>query len=266
MPICALCLSEVDKLIKSHSIPDFILQESRSRTNGRALLFKKDQEGKLIQYDWKEPMLCANCEAHLSSNYESKLKMVLYQKPSKGKVEVVHSGDDYGVIKSKYAPSVLDALVSILWRASMSNLDIFKHINLDAEISERIRARINPEPDEKVTYEDHVDVFLIKMVVPSIPDHKSGLLITTPYKVSDVEDAEVYIFTLSRYAVLFCTYPQGSGRKQKVKNAKRIRVLRRNTRLIRFLKMPFDHLAASQDLVNAVNREIHNRQKTKLQD
>lgn len=84
---CKLCqrtVAEVGPLQQSHVIPHFILKKSKS--SGKALSFQMDDlRYRLIQDDWKEPMLCGKCE-HLIKKHEDFLQEVLYQKKNEGHI------------------------------------------------------------------------------------------------------------------------------------------------------------------------------------
>jgi len=258
---CALCLKPVDSLIESHIIPNFILQDSKSKSNGKSLLFENESEKRLIQFDWREPLLCAECEDHFSRNYENPLKWVFFQRPSRKKVVVLSSRKDSTTLLTKYAPNLLNAFLSILWRASVSKQDIYKHINIPDKFCNILRKQVLSRNLEFNISDDCFDVLVIKMTVPTIDNYKGGVFISTPYEVEGMHGKRAFLFTLSRIAVLFILYENGRGRESRADGLRRLGVLKRNRRIVRVPKIPYDHFAAAKDLVAEVLRELASQER-----
>lgn len=133
---CRLC--KRDRHLKnSHIIPEFLyssLYDEKHRFHRVSI--KENEKNKLIQKGVREYLLCGDCEQKLSK-YETYASKVF-----KGGVELgfSHEGNLIHLDGIDYVKFKLFAL-SILWRASISSLDVFEHINLGPH-EENIRGMI----------------------------------------------------------------------------------------------------------------------------
>lgn len=122
---CRLCKRD-RQLKNSHIIPEFLyssLYDEKHRFH--RISIETDEKNRLIQKGVREYLLCGDCEQKLSK-YERYASKVF-----KGGVElgISHEGNLTHLDGINYVKFKLFSL-SILWRASISSLDVFEHINL----------------------------------------------------------------------------------------------------------------------------------------
>lgn len=134
---CRLCLRSegiAGKLQNSHVIPRFLI--AKSKTRGRAIHFnatsKKIRE---TQEDWKEPLLCYDCEQFLSVSYENFLNDVLFLRR---KVKSIYEDESNIVLRASHDRLAL-SLLSIFWRAAEASSEIFKLIAIPEYMREELR-------------------------------------------------------------------------------------------------------------------------------
>lgn len=125
--VCALC-RESPNLCDSHIIPEFFYKPTYDGgKRGRAKeLTRKTGRWRAMQKGHREPLLCTKCEQFLNLEYENYVKEVWYDE---GKLPdpvttdlVVLEGLDYRRFKL--------CMLSILWRASVSQLSMFGQVSL----------------------------------------------------------------------------------------------------------------------------------------
>lgn len=144
-PSCRLCLRVVP-LCRSHVIPEFLftlLYDDKHRFIEVVDMLR----GNVIrgQKGYRERLLCRECESHLN-RYERHARR-LFIDPLPVKVSKLRR--NHGNLE--YARSKLFFL-SVLWRASISTLEIFKHVQLGPH-EERVRQMVfNNDPGEAETY------------------------------------------------------------------------------------------------------------------
>lgn len=140
---CEMCRSS-EPLQRSHILPRSYFKGLKK---GCGQLYEvkasENTEARLTNADPKEELLCRDCEQFLSYNYEKYGTRLL--KSSK-----IKAGKDIVTFKSFRYKEFYLYLISILWRASISNLDRYRHINLGGSINnllchcvKNIRMKIN---------------------------------------------------------------------------------------------------------------------------
>ncbi|WP_141202169.1 hypothetical protein [Oceanimonas doudoroffii] len=126
---CRMCNAS-ETLQKSHIIPRSYFKSLKDK---RGQLFSVTcggtSEAKLTNSDPKEYLLCRECEQYLSEIFERYGTRLL-----KDRRKVKRSGDCVIFENFRFKEFYL-YLISILWRASISGLSKYKHINLGDEIN-----------------------------------------------------------------------------------------------------------------------------------
>ena len=119
--VCKLCKKD-KKLLNSHIIPEFIykpLYDEKHRFH--VISTYKTKHKPIEQKGIREKLLCADCEQHLSA-YEGYAKKVLF-----GGVQISVQKENGGIVISEINYKYFKLFqLSILWRASVSNLKMFK--------------------------------------------------------------------------------------------------------------------------------------------
>jgi hypothetical protein len=142
--VCKLCLKEA-VLKKSHIIPKKYFNKIRDE-NGAYFEISKNGE-RPYNYDYKEKLLCGECENLLNKNYEQYGNHMFDRKPpyrSDKELRIMNYNHDVAYLY----------YWSIFWRASVSTHDIF----------EKIRAIIPPNMKESIR------CALLLGRIPTIPD------------------------------------------------------------------------------------------------
>ncbi|HZX16973.1 MAG TPA: hypothetical protein VFF22_08950 [Pseudomonas sp.] len=125
---CGMCSSS-EPLQNSHIIPRSYF---RSLKNGCGQLYEVSSsekvKSKLTNSDPKEELLCLNCEQFLSLTYEKYGTRLL-------KDEKIKYGKAFVIFKSFRYKEFYLYLISILWRASISKIARYDHIDLGNSIN-----------------------------------------------------------------------------------------------------------------------------------
>lgn len=141
--VCKLCLAS-SELKYSHIIPEFFYRYMYDEKS-RALLVEPEYLGKTpIQKGSREYMLCLGCEERLNvyETYVAKLWKKHFPEKVEGAIFIMKI--DYSLFRLFH--------LSILWRASVSTLDFFKHVSLGKH-EEIIRTMIlNNDPGKADQY------------------------------------------------------------------------------------------------------------------
>lgn len=146
---CKLCLNDTD-LVNSHIIPEFFFKPLYEKV-GNSFRFNvvpldNSQNLRYKQKGLTEKLLCINCEKQLSI-YEDHARRVFY-----GGIGIwIKNGNPIEISGIDYSKFKLFQL-SILWRASVSNLDFFQGVQLGPH-EESIRLMIkNENPGIQLKY------------------------------------------------------------------------------------------------------------------
>lgn len=144
---CRLCEKEVP-LKKSHIIPEFLyssLYDEKHRFH--KLSIDENKKNTLPQKGVRELLLCGDCEQRLSK-YERYSSLIL-----NGGIELIikREGRLFHLEGVQYNSFKLFAL-SILWRASVSNLEMFSQVTLGPHEEVLRKMILNGEPGEECDY------------------------------------------------------------------------------------------------------------------
>lgn len=142
---------------KSHIIPDFMykdLFDEKHRLYTVTVIKNKDIKDRLRQTgEYEGQILCQSCDNEVLGKLETYARKVLYGgSPIKLQNRVYENGIKYTYCeKIDYLKFKL-FLLSILWRASISKLPMFKNVNLGPH-EDKIRQMImNSNPDDPMKY------------------------------------------------------------------------------------------------------------------
>ena len=185
--ICRLCLLDKTLLKKSHIIPKFMYKGIISEDNKIIQTNLNDTtKKKTIRTGAYEPhILCQECDNNVIGKLESYASELLFGNWARqlngiklsneisqdGIKSLRVQGVDYNKFKL--------FLLSILWRASVSDQALFKKVILGSALEERLRDKIvNQEADEDDEYEVSVIIF-------NPPKTSITRIITQPIFVKD---------------------------------------------------------------------------------
>lgn len=201
---CRLCLS-TEQLCESHIIPEGLfssLYDEKHRMIGVAV-GAQNKRAEFLQKGFREALLCQNCETFMNREYEHygidtfrKIASQDFNDPlhvrriqDKENEGIIIGGIDYKRFKL--------FLLSILWRASVSNREEFNQIEL-GEHNDIIRQMIlNGNPEERFVYP-----FIVFMLTGEIDN-----TILSPAYVP-IEDISCYQFVFCNLFVWFAVTNQ----------------------------------------------------------
>lgn len=144
---CKLC-RENKTLMNSHIIPEFIYKPLYDDNHRFHVLSTYQKKGRTIeQKGIREKLLCGDCEQHLS-RYENYARRVLF-----GGVEIVVQNENRGISVSEIDYKCFKLFqLSILWRASVSNHQMFKNVRLGKHESIIRKMILSDIPGQKEMY------------------------------------------------------------------------------------------------------------------
>jgi len=119
------------KLSLSHSIPRAYIK--RTKTNGKTITINNGGVSSISNFDPKELMLCDECESLISKNYENYGVSVLRTRSN------VIKHKEYILFKNINYEKFYLFLLSILWRASISELVFYNTVTNVERLSESMR-------------------------------------------------------------------------------------------------------------------------------
>jgi hypothetical protein len=218
--ICQLCKTEKRLIRRSHIIPDFMYN---GLFNEKHFIADFDLTGKRDTrlypngfYD--SNILCKECDNILIGRLESYAKVVLFG--GKGKRsdyhEIAQEIDIFGnkilhVKNIDYKRFKL-FLLSVLWRASISKQEIFRHVNLGCH-EDIIRKMIyDSNPGNESEYPMSILLFTPNDICPTE-------FITNPFPVGNDENIS-YIFTINSMII---NYKIFGGKDMEIYNRLMIR-------------------------------------------
>lgn len=140
METCKLCLKNKE-LRKSHIVPDAFFQYvKKEQDNGRHIVITRDSNY-WGQDTYSEKMLCEVCERKFADNFEKYAADLLLHNPKNVGVTVTQFSDHIELSGVNYEKLKLFQM-SLLWRASISELDFYKGVSLPPQQEERLRVSL----------------------------------------------------------------------------------------------------------------------------
>ncbi len=136
--ICKLCLEDKPLLRRSHIIPDFMYQDIYDENHWihRGRPSEPSRRGRVPTGEYEGNILCKPCDNEIIGNYESYGSRALYggelpiaESPIFEQV-VTPAGQRITVCRNIDYRKFKLFLLSILWRASISDRDFFSDVNL----------------------------------------------------------------------------------------------------------------------------------------
>lgn len=202
MGICKLCLKD-SKLIKAHIIPEFMYKGMKDEKNvfykvTYDLDSKSSKKKKIQTGDFDKNILCAECDnGIIGARYERYAQLSMYGEdldpnilPDCKNFKFPTNNGGYTICTNIDYCKMKLFVLSILFRASVSNLEIFKEISLGAKHEERIRDILLNEvvPEEKE----------YPIVLTSFLKTKNSLknLIAQPKRIRYKNNINAYIFLI----------------------------------------------------------------------
>lgn len=188
---CALCRQD-RKIRRSHIIPEFLYEAMYDdKHRFHVLSVVKDQNDWMEQKGLREPLLCDDCETKIS-RFEDYARRLLkggaeFEFQRQGSVVIV-DGIDYQRFKLFQ--------LSILWRAGVSTLNLFQHVQL-GPYEEVLRKMVfDEEPGKQENF--GCVMFGLKNGIDAIAD-----LIVQPVRTRSDDGHHCYRFVFGGFQWVF---------------------------------------------------------------
>lgn len=199
---CKLCLKDKELIRKSHIIPDFMydgLYDEKHRFHEVTVTKDKDikTEGFRQTGGYEGQILCQSCDNEVLGKLEKYASQVLYGGiPNKIQKRDKDKGMEYTLYEKIDHRKFKLFLLSLLWRASISKLPIFKDINLGRH-EEKIRQMIIDNIlDDPVQYQCAMASYL------HLEEAKEYQFI----RPGSIEDDDGFVFLFSIGGILYFYY------------------------------------------------------------
>ena len=208
---CRLCLKE-KKLIKAHIIPEFMYSGMKAEDD-KNIFFEvtydldtnKSKPKKVQTGEFDKNILCSDCDNRiLGSNYERYAQKSMYGKGINPEIAPIcknyknpNDGAEYSICTNIDYGKMKLFLLSILWRASITDRKLFKEVSLGKKHEEIIR---------KMLYEGIIPEELeypILMTSFMRTDNSLKNLIGQPKKIKYQNGINGYVFLIDSIQFMF---------------------------------------------------------------
>lgn len=217
MPICKLCKEEKTLLRKSHIIPDFLYQElydAKHRLRKFDAIEKAKGVAKVFtpqSGEYEGGLLCQACDGGKIGQFETYLANILNNNSLSEEQRLVceeivnETGVEFTRVSNLDYNKLKLALLSILWRASISKRDVFSEVSL-GPYEEKIRTQL----DSEISGNDN-DISIIVMSWHN--DKKTAKDIIGQPRRHKENGKTYYSFVINGFIVIFYITPS-SVRKE----------------------------------------------------
>ncbi|GAA0402490.1 hypothetical protein GCM10009133_09030 [Cocleimonas flava] len=154
--ICKLC-GNVEHLRKSHAIPSSFIKETLN-SSGWAYTFRMENKGspEKTGNDIKDYLLCESCEQFLSKTYEHPfITLLKNDSVDRGKASLkktLHGHTFHFGSKKLSSIHAINFIISIFWRCSLLDIDLFKNFTLPDSCLEWMKEIVieNKKPESRL--------------------------------------------------------------------------------------------------------------------
>ena len=208
--LCKLCKQE-RKLIKAHIVPKFLYEKMKDEKNRfNSVSFNigdfENHKVKITQMEDYDPnILCQDCDNRIFGiGYERYAKNMLYGTECLTNIDLScqnyvnpDDGAEYSICENFDYVKFKNFLLSILWRASITERPSFSEVSLGEKHNERIRKILyeNLETDE-----DEYPIIITSFIRT---ENKFEDLISNPYRNRTKCGLNFYMFMINGYQFYF---------------------------------------------------------------
>ena len=211
MKKCSLCLQE-KKLIKAHIIPDFMYSGMKNEDDKNIfyevtynLDNNQSKSIKIQTGDFDKNILCEDCDNRIiGANYEKYAQTSMYGKNIDPEIKPdcknyinPNDGAEYSICTNIDYSKMKLFLLSVLWRASITDRPAFRDVDLGKKHEERLR---------KLIYKNIVPAeteYPIMMTSFLRTDHSLENLIGQPQRVRFKDGLNGYVFLIDSFQFIF---------------------------------------------------------------
>lgn len=256
-PSCKLC-GKIKPLQRSHIIPQSYYRRLKKGSNGQLLKVKDDEATPPIfsNSDPKDRLLCRDCEQFIDKTYEKAGTRFFMP----GSSTVVTS--DYVKIKNFKYRVIYLYFISILWRASESNLPQYQGLTL-GDFGPIVRGCISRKTlsiNPQIRIDHFIKVCVVRIVEASqvVPDIviKHCLMDMTMEKGKTHQDGIMFYFMVDGFLV--CYYLKAEQSFEIQKTAKYLSQLEERSS-IRIKKVDISELSQISDAFSTLTRKVLER-------
>ena len=207
---CKLCEQE-KKLIKAHILPKFLYEKMKDENNSFLTVnydikdFKNHKKKKVQIEDYDPKILCGDCDNRiLGRYYEDYAKIMFYGakfpteiNPECTNFKNPNDGAEYSICVNFDYKRTKNFLLSLLWRASITDRPFFDEVSLGSKHNERLRKILyeNIETDE-----DEYPILISSFIRTK---NKFDNLIFKPYRSRNKDGLTSYVFMIDGYQYIF---------------------------------------------------------------
>tara|TARA_R110001599_G_scaffold337246_1_gene555508 strand:- start:1067 stop:1897 length:831 start_codon:yes stop_codon:yes gene_type:complete len=206
---CHLCNSP-NELQDSHIIPRSYFKSLKGKS-GQLITVSTDESirAKLSNADPKEKLLCSDCEQHIGRNFEQYGTRLF-----KDHCKVTRTKEVVIFNQFRFKEFYL-FLISILWRASISSLPRYKHIDLGIKFNNLLRHCLK-ENTLKIQTSLRLDYFFKISVIRIIDktmqlndnEIKKTLFDFNYEKGASLDDGMLWYFMVDGFLIIYHLYPE----------------------------------------------------------
>lgn len=248
---CHLCQKEAE-LQESHIFPRSYFKRIKSG-GGQVLEITTDRDSQpsLSNFDPKEHLLCFECEQHISNKYEA------YGTQIFRKAQYIERERFHVKIKNFNYNKFYLFLLSILWRASISTIERYHHIEFDNKMNARFVACLLQEslrlsPSIKLDHFFRISILRIKDFSRQLDDDviKRLFIDLNVVKTENINDGITYFYMIDGFLIMINLNCYDGIHQQRVRKINN-QMTNKNT-----LKIPFVNILEIREIAETISVAI----------
>jgi len=201
MGTCKLCLLE-KKLSGSHIIPRSFLKLAKKGENQLIRMVPESQEKpRFDNANWNTPLLCHDCETFINTRYEASQLQYLKNK----EIAIRHPN------RITFGQFDFDRFylfwLSILWRASVTDMKEFKSVQLGNEVNEMLRTLLlsgSTMYKGQICISEFIRIGIVRLLPGAgFTEEQLKLMVTTFVQEANEGDGSKYYLLLGGFLVGF---------------------------------------------------------------
>ena len=207
---CKLCKQD-KKLIKAHILPKYLYEKIKDENNSFLTIeydiknFKNHKKKKVQIEDYDPKILCADCDNRIFGKYyEDYAKIMFYGAKFPSEINPIctnyinpNDGAEYSICTNFDYKRTKNFLLSLLWRASITDRPTFEQVDLGPKHNERIRKILYENLE---TNDDEYPILISSFIRTK---NKFENLIFKPFKSKNRDGLTSYVFMIDGYQYIF---------------------------------------------------------------
>ncbi|MGL6625556.1 hypothetical protein [Aeromonas jandaei] len=248
---CHLCQKEAE-LQESHIFPRSYFKRIKSG-GGQVLEITTDRDSQpsLSNFDPKEYLLCFECEQHISNKYEA-YGTQIFRRTKDIERECLHVK-----IKNFNYNKFYLFLISIVWRASISTIERYRHIQFDDKMNTRfatclLQESLRLSSSIKLDHFFRVSIFRLKDFSKQLDDDviKRLFIDLNITKTENINDGITYFYVIDGFLVMINLNCHDDIHQQ------RVRKINNQMTNKNILKIPFVNIFEISEIADTISVAI----------